>query len=94
MSNKDRFKHLKSLQKPDVDKNFSFVLSASDIPDKLDGVKDSIKDVKGEINKMSEKIDEVKQNMVFILSFFEFLNQVQTINASTNKYRLKMLRIC
>ena len=62
MNNKDLYKHLKSLEIPHRDKNFSFVLAEE--TDKFDAVKNAIKDVKSNFNQVSEKVDKVEENLV------------------------------
>ena len=60
----DRYNHLVDLKEPIIDKNFSFVISASDTPDKFDNIKDSIKNVKIQVYKIEKKIEDVEINMV------------------------------
>ncbi len=62
MDNKYLYKHLKSLEIPHKDKDFSFVLAEE--TDNFDAVKNAIKDVKSNFNQVSEKVNKVEENLV------------------------------
>lgn len=62
MDDEDLKKHLMSLKKPHRDKQFSYIMKEE--PDKQDEVKKAVKDVKRNVNTVSEKAEKLEQTMV------------------------------